>query len=147
MLVKKIQSGYIWNRSFLYDVLVVGVLGKKLTGCAAPVFDRKPLAKKILVKNIHLAKEAFLIMIPFLHDFKEFQPKYSPFKINFPKTDANLAPNYPFLGVFVKNIPLAKDFGIPLAKDFLPKIHHLPLLRNLGSKSDHWSGKPPVRST
>ena len=27
----------------------------------------------------------------FLYDFKEFQPKYSLFKKNFPKTDANLA--------------------------------------------------------
>ena len=44
-------------------------------GCAAPVFDRIPLAKEILVENIPLAKEHFLIMSPFLHDFKEFQPK------------------------------------------------------------------------
>ena len=54
------------------------VLRKKIwPGCAAPVFDRIPLAKEILVENIPLAKENFLIMSPFLHDFKEFQPKYS----------------------------------------------------------------------
>ena len=52
---------------------------------------RIPSAKEILVKNIPLAKENFLIMSPFLHDFKEFQPKYTLFKRNFLKTDANLA--------------------------------------------------------
>ena len=40
-------------------------------GCAAPVFDRMPLAKENLVENIPLAKENFLIMSPFWHDFKE----------------------------------------------------------------------------
>ena len=60
-------------------------------GCAAQIFDL-PLAKEILVENIPLAKEDFLNMIPSLHDFKEFQPKYSPFKQNCPKTDANLVP-------------------------------------------------------
>ena len=89
-----------------------GAIPKKfLPGCAAPVFDRITLAKDILVENIPLAKENFLIMIPILHDFKEFQPKYSLFKRIFPKTDVNLAPKCQFLGVFVKNIPLAKDFG------------------------------------
>ena len=102
-------------------------------GCAAPVFDRIPLAKEILVKNIPLAKEDFLIMSPFLHDYKEFQPNYSLFKRNFPKTDFDLAPNCQFLGVFVKNIPLAKKF--------LPKIH--PWLRNLGSKNDPWGATHP----
>ena len=87
-----------------------GVLRKKkLTGCAAPVFDQIPLAKELLVENIPLAKVSFLIMSPFLQDFKEFQPKYSHFKSNFPKIDANLAPECKFLGVLVKNIPLAKD--------------------------------------
>ena len=59
-------------------------------GCAAPVFDRIPLAKAILVGNIPLGKEDSLIMSPFLHDFKQFQPKYSPFKRNFPKTGGDL---------------------------------------------------------
>ena len=93
-------------------------------GCAAPVFDRIPLAKEILVENIPLAKEDFLIMSPFLHDFKEFQLKYSLFKRNFPKTDANLAPKCQFLRVFVKNIPLAKDFGrkvYPWLRNFCQK--------------------------
>ena len=40
--------------------------------CAAPVFDRMPLAKENLVENKALAKENFLIMSPFWHDFKEF---------------------------------------------------------------------------
>ena len=38
-------------------------------GCAAPVFDRIPLAKKKLMGNIPLAKDHFLILSPFLHDF------------------------------------------------------------------------------
>ena len=50
-------------------------------------------------------------MSPFLYDFKELQPKYTLFKRIFPKTDANLAPKRQFLEVFVKNTPLAKDFG------------------------------------
>ena len=45
----------------------------------APVFDRIPLAKKILLENIPLTKEHFLIMSPFLHDFKKFQPPNSLF--------------------------------------------------------------------
>ena len=73
---------------------------KKLTGCAAPVFDRILLAQEILVENIPLAKEDFLTISTFLPDFKEFQPKYSLFKRNFPKTDANLAPKWQFLRVF-----------------------------------------------
>ena len=79
-------------------------------GCAAPVFGRIPLAKEILLENIPLGKEHFLIMSPFLHDIKKFQPHNSLFKRNFPKTDAILAPKCHFLGGFVKNIPLAKDF-------------------------------------
>ena len=55
--------------------------------------DRKPLAKEILVENIPMAKEHSLVMSPFLHDLKEFQPQNSLLKRNFPKTDANLAPN------------------------------------------------------
>ena len=103
-----------------------GVLRKNLDGvtCAAPVFDRIPLAKEILVKNIPLAKENFLIMSPFLHNVKEFRPKYSLFKRNFPKTDANLTPKCQFLGFFVKNIPLAKDFGrkiCPWLRNFCQK--------------------------
>ena len=39
--------------------------------CVAPVFDRISLAKEILVENILLAKENFLIMSPFVWDFKE----------------------------------------------------------------------------
>ena len=97
------------------------------------------MAKEILVENIPLDKENFLIMSQFLYDFKEFQAKYSIFKGNFPKTDVDLAPKCQFLGGFVKNIPLAKDLpkkNITLAKNFLPKIH--PWLRNLRSKSDPW---------
>ena len=45
-------------------------------------------------------KEDFLIKSPFLHDFKEFQPKYSIFKRNFPKTGAILAPKSQFLWGF-----------------------------------------------
>ena len=99
-------------------------------GCAAPVFDRIPLAKEILVENIPLAKEHFLIMSPFLHGFKEFQPQNSLFKRNFPNTNANLAPKCHFLGFFVKNIPLAKDFGrkiYPWLRNFCQKLH--PWLR------------------
>ena len=112
---------HIWNviwlmkakSRYVYTVQALGGGGvlrkKKLTGCAAPVFDQIPLAKELLVENIPLAKVSFLIMSPFLQDFKEFQPKYSHFKSNFPKIDANLAPECKFLGVLVKNIPLAKD--------------------------------------
>ena len=39
---------------------------------AAPVCNRIPLAKENLVENIPLAKDHFLIMSPFLQDFKEF---------------------------------------------------------------------------
>ena len=46
-------------------------------GCAAPVFDRIPLVKEILLENIPLAKEHFLIMSPFLHDFMKFQHQNS----------------------------------------------------------------------
>ena len=70
----------------------------------------------------------FLIMSPFLHDFKEFQPQSSLLKRNFSKTNANLATKCHVLGVFVKNTPLAKDFA--------RKIY--PWLRNQGSKSDPW---------
>ena len=45
---------------------------KKLTVYAAPVFDRIPLAKEKFVENIPLAKNHFLMMSPFLCDFKEF---------------------------------------------------------------------------
>ena len=45
-------------------------------GCAAPVFDRIPLAKEILVENIPLVKQNFPIMSSFSHDFKEVQSKY-----------------------------------------------------------------------
>ena len=48
--------------------------------------NRIPLAKDILVENIPLAKDNFLIMSPFLNDFKEFQPKYSLFKFSENKT-------------------------------------------------------------
>ena len=54
---------------------------KNLTGVCGSGFDRIPLAKEILVENIPLANmamEHFLLMSPFLQDFKEFQPKYSP---------------------------------------------------------------------
>ena len=98
-------------------------------GCAAPVFDQH-----------------FLIMSPFLHDFKEFQPQNSRFKRNFLKTNANLVPKCHFLWGFVKTIPLAKEFGsknIPLVEEFLPKIH--PWLRNLGSKSDPWERHTPSK--
>ena len=47
-------------------------------------------------------------MSPILHDFKEFQRKYSIFERNFPKTDANLAPKWQF----AKNTPLAKESGL-----------------------------------
>ena len=75
-----------------------------LQGCAAPVFNRIPLAKEILVENIPLAKEHFLVMTPFLHDFKEFQSKKSLCKWNFTKTDVNLAQKCHFVGGFVKKI-------------------------------------------
>ena len=96
------------------------------------VFDKTyltpalPLAKEILVENIPLAKENFLIMSPFLHDFKEFQPKYSLFKRNFPKTDA-------FYGFSGKKYP------------WLPGLRKktYPWLRNLGSKSDPWERHTP----
>ena len=39
--------------------------------CGAPVFNRIPLAKEILVENILLAKENFLVMSSFW-DFKEY---------------------------------------------------------------------------
>ena len=45
---------------------------KNWRGCAAPVFDRMPLAKEKLVENIPLAKDYFLAMSPFLLDFEEF---------------------------------------------------------------------------
>ena len=114
-------------------------------GCAAAVFDRIPLTKEILVENILLAKEKFLIMSPFLHDFKEFQPKCSFLRAIFRK-QTNLAQNCQFSGVFVKNIPLAKDFGrkiYPWLRNFWQKIH--PCLRNLGSKSDPWERHTPSK--
>ena len=61
-------------------------------GCAAPVFDWIPLAKEILVENIPLAKENFLIMSPFLHDLKEFQPKYSLNSLRNSPLDQSLRP-------------------------------------------------------
>ena len=83
-------------RQHLYHMTAPGGTPKNFWGgCAAPVFDRIPLAKEILVENIPLTKENFLIMSPFLHDFKEFQHKYSLFKINFPKTDY-FSPKMPF---------------------------------------------------
>ena len=108
--------------------------------------NKKYIYKEILVENIPLVKEHFLLMSPFLQDFKEFQPKYSPFKRNFPKVDANLAPKWRFLGGFVKNIPLAKDLGrkiYPWLRNFCKKIH--PWLRDLGSKSDPWERHTPSK--
>ena len=114
----------LWQYSnrYLSQARGAGVLRKNLTGVLGSGYlDRYPLAKEILVETIPLAKEAFLIMSPFLHDFKEFQPKYSLYKRNFPQTDANLAPKYQFLRVFIKNIPLAKDFG----RKIYPRIRAL----------------------
>ena len=56
--------------------------------------------------------------------FIEFQPKYSLFKRNFPKTDAILVPKCQFLGFFLNNISLAKDFGrktYPWLRNFCQK--------------------------
>ena len=132
------QRGKTTTGSALDGAVLDGTPKNFWLGCAAPVFDRIPLAKEILLENIPLAKEHFLTMSSFLHDFKKFQPQNSLFKRNFPKTDANLAPKCHFLGDFVKNIPLAKEC--------LPKIN--PWLRNLGSKKvTIGSGTPPVRST
>ena len=92
-------------RQHLYHATAPGGSPKNFWGgCAARVFDRIPLAKEILVENIPLTKENFLIMSPFLHDFKEFQPKYSLFKINFLKTDTTLAPKCHFFRVFLSKI-------------------------------------------
>ena len=137
----KFQWGLFWR------VIDSNTPKKFWCGCVAPIFDRIPLAKEILVENIPFAKENFLIMSPFMHDFKVFQPKYSLFKMNLPKTDANSALECQFLGVFIKNIPLAKDFGwkiYPWLRNFFQKIHLR--LRNLGSKSDPWV-TPLVKST
>ena len=41
-------------------------------GCAALVFYWIPFAKENLVENIPLAEDTFLILSPFLYDFKEF---------------------------------------------------------------------------
>ena len=125
-----------------------GVLWKIFDGCTTPVFDCIPLAKEILAENILLAKENFLIMSPFLRDFKEFQPKYSLLKRNFPKTNANLAPICPFLGVFVKNISLAKDFRrkiYPWLRIFCQK--YTLGLGIWSQKVTLGSGTPPLRST
>ena len=95
-----------------------------LKGVCGSGFRTDTLAKEILVENIPLAKESFLIMSPFVHDFKELQPKYSLFKRNFRKTDANLAQKCQFLGIFIKDIPLAKDFGrkiYPWLRNFCQK--------------------------
>ena len=67
------------------------VLQKILTGCAVSVFDRISLAMENLVENTPLvAKEHFLIMSPFLRDFKNFIPTIG--KRNFPKTNDNFPP-------------------------------------------------------
>ena len=83
------------------------------------------LTKENLVENIPLAKDQFLILSPFLRDFKEFRPKYmySPSKRNLAKTDENLVPKRRFLGFFIENIPLAKGFRrkYPCLRNFCQK--------------------------
>ena len=55
-----------------------GYSEKFVTGVCGSGF-RWPLAKEILVENIPLAKENFLIMSSFLHDFKGIQSPNIPF--------------------------------------------------------------------
>ena len=105
VLFLDLSTGGRHRHIFFFFFFLGGNTPKKFwRGCAARIFDRIPLAKEILVENIPLAKEHFLVMSPFLQNFREFQPKYSPFKRNFPKIDANLAPKCQFLRVFVKYI-------------------------------------------
>ena len=95
---------------------------KNLRGCAAPVFGRMPLAKENLVENIPVAKDHFLNLSPFIRDFKDLAqivPMYEKFNEN----RREFGPKSLIFSFFVKNIPLAEEF--------LPKIH--PWLRNLGS--------------
>ena len=96
------------NRRQLHDFVLFWL---KRTGACQPAAMAGVVAadEGRGVENIPMAKENYLIMSPFLHDFKEYQPKYSILKINFPKTDANLAPKCQFLGVYVKNTHLAKE--------------------------------------
>ena len=83
-----------------------------------------PWLKIVWLKKTPLAKENFLTMNPFWHDFKGSQLKYSLVKGKFKKKIAdNVAPKCRFLGVFVKK-------NTPLAKDLERKIYH-------------WLGNPP----
>ena len=100
----KFYGDLLWNISLFYQHVDcslaqtpgTGRFGKTLHvfdgGVQLPFFDRILLAKENLVENIPLAEG------PFLRNFKEFVPKYSLGKRNFPKTDDNLAPKRQFLG-------------------------------------------------
>ena len=86
-------------------------------------------------KNIPLAKEHFLILSPFLHYFKEFELQYSFGKRTLAKIDDSLIHKLEFLGIFVKNIPLAKDFRrkiYPRLRNFCQK--NTPLAKESGPK-------------
>ena len=62
------NSEFIW-RGGGGGLLQIYLTGGGGGGGGALVFDRIPLAKEILVENIHLAKENFLVMSPSWCDF------------------------------------------------------------------------------
>ena len=56
---------------FVIMTIIIVIIAITIDEGVPPVFDRIPLVL-ILVENIPLAMENFLIMSPFLCDFKEF---------------------------------------------------------------------------
>ena len=79
-------------------------------------------------RNISLFKSHFLIMSPFLRDFKKFYPKIFTWSEKFfLKTNDNLTPKHQFPGFSLKKK------NIPLPKDFRRKIY--PWLRNFATNT------------
>ena len=80
---------------------------KKLwRGCAAPVFERIPVAMENLIENTPLATENFFLPSPLFCDFViliNFSPNIPLIKRNFRKIMNNFTPKRRFIGVFVKN--------------------------------------------
>ena len=68
-----------------------------------------PWLKKFWSKTYHWLRIISWSWAQFYMILRNFSPNIPLFKIHFPKTEANVAPKCQFLGVFVKNITLAKD--------------------------------------
>ena len=108
-LHKSYFNNFWWER---FETGAIPIQSDFWWGCAAPVSDRIPLAKENLVENTSLVKHHFLILSPFLCNFKEFYPKYSLYKGKFPKTKYSFAQNANCQGFSSKVYPWLRTSNI-----------------------------------